>query len=72
MPIHVEGATAWKEIQAVGDFLMESSTHARLFREKLAAQEDGNTKPSPEKNTNVVLRTGNSNSQKVLRLKSSH
>ena len=57
MPIHVEGHTAWKEIQAVGDFLMESSKHARLFREKLSG---GGATSTPEVNTDIKLRTGNS------------
>ena len=62
MPIHVEGHTAWKEIQAVGDFLMESSTHARLFREKLSGggSTDGGATPTPEVNTDIKLRTGDS------------
>ncbi|XP_028411763.1 uncharacterized protein LOC114534508 [Dendronephthya gigantea] len=58
MPIHAEGSTAWKEIQAVGDFVMQSGTHAHLFREKLAAQEGATAKYLPEENTDVVLRTG--------------
>jgi hypothetical protein len=61
MPIHVEGSTAWKEVQAVGDFLMESKTHARLFREKLSA-EDGGTTPDPDVSTEINLETGESHS----------
>jgi hypothetical protein len=60
MPIHVEGSTAWKEIQAVGDFLMESKKHAALFRDPLSGQDDGLTYP-PEVNTDIDLRTGSSN-----------
>ena len=59
MPIHVEGGTAWKEIQAVGDFLMQSNTHASLFREQLTRQGGGAT-TSPEENANIYLQTGNS------------
>ncbi|CAB4026790.1 Hypothetical predicted protein [Paramuricea clavata] len=58
MPIHVEGSTAWKEIQAVGDFLMESKKHANLFRDPLSGQ-DGGQYP-PEVNTDTDLRTGSS------------
>ena len=54
MPIHVEGSTAWKEIQAVGDFLMESNTHGSLFRELLTS------KPLPEEHANIFLQTGES------------
>ena len=63
MPIHVEGHTAWKEVQAVGDFLMESQTHANFFREKLSSSggdTDGGTKPTPEVHDEVVLQTGDS------------
>lgn len=63
MPIHVEGHTAWKEIQAVGDFLMESKTHANFFREKLSASggdTDGGTTPSPEVHDEVFLKTADS------------
>lgn len=35
-PIHAEGSTVWKEVEAIRDFLMQSNTHLRLFREKLA------------------------------------
>jgi CTP synthase (UTP-ammonia lyase) len=59
MPIHVEGSTAWKEIQAVGDFLMESKKHAALFRDPLSGQDGGPTYP-PEVNTDTGLRTRDS------------
>ena len=64
MPIHVEGSTAWKEIQAVGDLLMESKKHQHLFRQKLSASDD--TEETPEK-TNLVLRMRHSKSNKVSR-----
>ena len=57
MPIHVEGSTAWKEIQAVGDLLMESKKHQHLFRQKLSASND--TGGTREK-TYLVLQTGES------------
>ena len=68
MPIHVEGGTAWKEIQAVGDFLMESKTHARLFREKLSGNggsTGGGRTPDPDKNTQTNLETGESRAGQV-------
>lgn len=60
MPVHAEGSTTWKELEAVQDFLMESNTHARLFREKLATQSDSNggIAISPEVNTDTRLQTG--------------
>ena len=68
MPIHVEGGTAWKEIQAVGDFLMESKTHARLFREKLSGDVGSTgvgTTPIPDENTEIDLETGESRAGQV-------
>jgi hypothetical protein len=69
MPIHVEGGTAWKEIQAVGDFLMQSNTHARLYREKLSGDggnTDGGPTPTPEVNSDINLQTGESRAKPTV------
>lgn len=72
MPVHGEGSTTWKELEAVQDFLMESKTHARLFREKLATQGsgDGGTNGGGsnggERNTDTRLATGRSTKSGII------
>lgn len=66
MPVHAEGSATWKELEAVQDFLMESKTHARLFREKLTPDDsNGGTMP-PEKNTDTTLKTGKSRLKGII------
>ena len=63
-PIHAEGSSTWKELEATQDFLMQSNTHARLFREKLAAGAAG--KAIPEKNTDTRFWTGSSTRPEIV------
>ena len=63
-PIHAEGSTVWKELEATQDFLMQSDTHARLFREKLATGDAGES--TPEKNTDTIFWTGSSRRPEIV------
>ncbi len=63
-PIHAEGSTVWKELEATKDFLMQSNTHARLFREKLATGAAGVS--TPEKNTDIRFLTGSSRRPEIV------
>ena len=63
-PIHAEGSTVWKELEATKDFLMQSNTHARLFREKLASGTAGVS--TPEKNTDTRFLTGSSRRPEIV------
>ena len=60
MPIHPEGSTTWKELQALQDIVMDWKTHGRLRREPLAKES------STENNTDTRLLTGESRSNKVI------
>ena len=64
-PIHAEGSTVWKELEATKEFLMKSNTHSRLFREKLATGPAGES-ATAEKKTDTRFFTGSSRRPEIV------